>query len=72
MSTIIKYNDTEVFNDQPTPMLTSSADMISYGARWGQAQKIGLEGQVTGLDYSACLDTINQIADGFSENFKDL
>lgn len=72
--TVIKYDNVEVFGNQPTPFLTISNDMIDAGryGRWGQSSSITLEGQLTGQDYSTLLNNADSLVNGFSKSFKDL
>tara|TARA_R100000152_G_C6780509_1_gene213393 strand:- start:1631 stop:3745 length:2115 start_codon:yes stop_codon:yes gene_type:complete len=69
----------------PTPMVGVTAEMINLGSRWGQTNKITLEGQLTGVTHSPggyapfaykCGADIweerAQLVSAFRENFRDL
>jgi hypothetical protein len=70
--TVIKYNNVDVFNGQPMPFLTLSSDMINTSQRLGQIFKIRLEGQLTGTDFTSCVDSLESIVSEFNVSFKKL
>ena len=74
----IYYNNINAFNGySATPFVGISDEMINYGQRWGVAQRITLDGMITG---SQCgtggyLDLLNKqthIFNNFSSDFKTL
>jgi hypothetical protein len=66
MSTVVKYNGTEI---SPAPFFSRSLQAIDYGQRWGHVQNITLNGLITGVAGTGRLTTLNST---FSESFKDL
>ena len=51
----IKYNNKRVpmAGTGPTPFLSLNNEVVNYGNRWGVANRITLNGQITGVDYNA-------------------
>lgn len=70
----IKYNDKRVpvSGYGPTPYLSLSDEVINYGNRWGIAQRITLNGFITGIDYSALYTAQTGLVDIFSSSYKTL
>lgn len=70
----IKYNDKRVpvSGYGPTPYLSLSDEVINYGNRWGIAQRITLNGFITGIDYSALYTAQTGLVDIFSNSYKTL
>jgi len=72
MSTIITYNNLNVFSGQPTPFVGRAKENISYGERWGSVERISLVGQLTGCDFSDLTTAQNKIISGFNKDFQTL
>ena len=74
MSTVIKYNGSNVFAGQPTPFLTFSSDSISTegGVRVSQQNQISLNGQITGTTFTGIVAKSEEIARAFATGFKTL
>lgn len=74
MSTVIKYNGSNVFAGQPTPFLTFSSDSISTegGVRVAQQNQISLNGQITGTTFTGIVAKSEEIARAFATGFKTL
>lgn len=61
MSTIIKYNGTNIFdNIGPTPFVSRSFEPIRYGKKFGAKEVFTLEGQITGSCSTSYLDILNK------------
>lgn len=56
----------------PTPYLSLNNEVISYGDRWGIANRITLNGQITGWDFDAVYSGQTGLVDIFSSSFKTL
>lgn len=56
----------------PTPYLSLSDQVISYGDRWGLAHRITLNGQITGLNYDALYSAQTGLVDCFYQSYKTL
>jgi hypothetical protein len=71
---LVKYNDkiVPVSGTGPTPFVSQSYEVLIYGNRWGTADKIVLNGQITGADYSALYTAQTGLVDIFSNQFKNL
>lgn len=74
MSTVIKYNGSNVFAGQPTPFLAFSSDSISTdgGVRVAQQNQISLNGQITGINFNTIVAKSEEIARAFATGFKTL
>ena len=74
MSTVIKYNGSNVFAGQPTPFLTFTSDSISTdgGVRVAQQNQISLNGQITGTNFNTIVAKSEEIARAFATGFKTL
>tara|TARA_Y100001973_G_C5192060_1_gene331625 strand:- start:406 stop:2205 length:1800 start_codon:yes stop_codon:yes gene_type:complete len=70
--TIIKYDGVQVFYGQPMPFLTVSNEMIHTSKRLGQVSNIKLEGQLTGANFTDCVNALESVANSFTESFKTL
>lgn len=70
----ITYNNKRVpiSGTGPTPYLSINDEIISYGNRWGVAQRITLNGQITGLDFNALYYAQTGLVDIFSASYKTL
>jgi hypothetical protein len=70
----IRYNDKRVpiSGTGPTPFLSLNSEVISYGNRWGTANRITLNGQITGTDYDALYYAQTGLVDIFSSSYKTL
>lgn len=71
---LVKYNDkiVPVSGTGPTPFVSQNYEVLIYGNRWGAADKIVLNGQITGLDYNSLYTAQTGLVDIFSNQFKDL
>lgn len=70
----IQYNNKRVpmSGTGPTPFLSLNSEVISYGNRWGTANKITLNGQITGVDYDALYYAQTGLVDIFASSYKTL
>jgi len=70
----IKYNNKRVpmTGTGPTPFLSLSNEVVNYGNRWGIANRITLNGQITGVDYNALYYAQTGLVDIFSSSYKTL
>ena len=70
----IRYNDKRVplSGTGPTPFLSLNSEVINYGNRWGTANRITLNGQITGVDYDALYYAQTGLVDIFSSSYKTL
>ena len=70
----IKYNNKRVpvSGFGPTPYLSLSDEVISYGNRWGLVHRIILNGVITGVDYSALYTAQTGLVDIFASSYKTL
>ena len=70
----IKYNNKRVpvSGFGPTPYLSLSDEVISYGNRWGLIHKITLNGVITGVDYASLYTAQTGLVDIFSSSYKTL
>ena len=70
----IKYNNKRVpiAGTGPTPFLSLNNEVVNYGNRWGIANRITLNGQITGVDYNALYYAQTGLVDIFSSSYKTL
>lgn len=74
----ILYDGKDVFSGiAPTPIVGISNEIIDYGSKWNQVTNITLEGQLTGrflggLSYKLLNDSVQQLHDGFKNNYRTL
>ena len=70
----IKYNNKRVpmTGTGPTPFLSLNNEVVNYGNRWGIANRITLNGQITGVDYNALYYAQTGLVDIFSSSYKTL
>lgn len=71
---IIKYNNKRipVSGTGPTPYISLSDDVITYGDRWGISQRIVLNGVITGNSFDDLYTAQTGLADIFSSSYKVL
>ena len=71
---LIKYNNKRVpvSGTGPTPYLSVSDDVISYGNRWGISQRIVLNGVITGNTFDDLYTAQTGLVDVFSSSYKIL
>ena len=70
----IKYNDKRVplSGTGPTPYVTLNNEVISYGNRWGIANRITLNGQITGCDFDSLYYAQTGLVDIFFPSYRVL
>ena len=70
----IQYNNKRVpmAGTGPTPFLSLNNEVINYGNRWGIANRITINGQITGVDYNALYHAQTGLVDIFSSSYKTL
>lgn len=70
----IRYNSKRVpaTGTGPTPYLSLSSEVLNYGDRWGLANKITLDGVITGLDFNALYTAQTGLVDIFSSSYQTL
>lgn len=70
----IKYNSKRVpaSGTGPTPYLSLSNEVVNYGNRWGLANKITLNGVITGLNFNALYTAQTGLVDIFSSSYQTL
>jgi len=74
MSTTVKY-DNFMFagaSGFPTPYVSRTQNMLSYGNRWGQGTTYTLNGQVTGHSFGDLINKQNVLLSGFARDYKSL
>jgi hypothetical protein len=71
---IIKYNNKRipVSGTGPTPYISLSDDVITYGDRWGISQRIVLNGVITGNSFDDLYTAQTGLVDIFSSSYKVL
>ena len=71
---IVKYNNKNipVSGTGPTPFVSQNHEILTYGNRWGLANKITLNGQITGSDYNALYTAQTGLVDVFASQFQSL
>lgn len=71
---IIKYNNKRipVSGTGPTPYISLSDDVITYGNRWGISQRIVLNGVITGNSFDDLYTAQTGLVDIFSSSYKVL
>lgn len=71
---IIKYNNKRVpvSGTGPTPYISISDDVITQGNRWGMAQRIVLNGLITGNSFNDLYTAQTGLVDIFSSSYKTI
>lgn len=70
----ITYNGNRVppSGTGPIPYVSMAEEVISYGDRWGLANKITLAGQITGNDFNALYTAQTGLTNVFASSYKTL
>lgn len=72
MAIIITYNELNPFSGQPIPFVGRTKENISYGERWGSAERITMVGQLTGCSFADLTSAQLNLISGFSKDFQIL
>lgn len=74
MSDILKiiYNGADAFALQPTPLVGLDEQTIFTDERWGVAEALTLNGQLTGCTFDAIVAAQNQLLSRFNKSFQTL
>jgi hypothetical protein len=71
---LIKYNNKRVpvSGTGPTPYISITDEVITHGNRWGVAQRISLNGVITGYSFNDLFSAQTGLVDIFSASYKTL
>lgn len=74
MSDIVKilYAGVDVFAPQPTPLVGLDEQTIFTDERWGVAEALTLNGQLTGCTFDAIVAAQNQLVSRFNQSYQSL
>lgn len=68
----IIYNGQDAFAPQPTPFVSLDDQTIYAGERWGMAEGLTLQGQLTGCSFAAIVAAQNTLLSRFNKSFQTL
>lgn len=68
----IVYNGQDAFAPQPTPFIGVDNQTIYAGERWGVADAVTLQGQLTGCSFAAIVDAQTTLLSRFNKSFQTL
>ncbi|MFA6609189.1 MAG: hypothetical protein WCT07_04770 [Candidatus Paceibacterota bacterium] len=68
----IVYNGADAFSPQPTPFIGVDNQTIYAGERWGVADAVTLQGQLTGCSFAAIVDAQTTLLSRFNKSFQTL
>jgi len=68
----IVYNGADAFSPQPTPFIGVDDQTVYAGERWGVAEAVTLQGQLTGCSFSAIVDAQTTLLSRFNKSFQTL
>lgn len=74
MPDIVKviYNGQDAFAPQPTPFIGVDNQTVYAGERWGVAEAVTLQGQLTGCSFAAIVDAQTTLLSRFNKSFQTL